>query len=220
MTSEGASSSGVSVRHGGSPKTWASEARRLSREHAGAEAWADSLKRELSDADDDDLGTFIVAIAAFSHYWHIRQVEAARQEAVRAAEEARRQEADRLALAAQEAELAREREAKQRARAIAKHKQFRIVSYVALPAGAVVAFLGLPMLGLSVWPADYVTDRDISRLHWYLPVVVGSFMISLVMTILSARVRGESYWPRVVAFFTFAVGLTTVVIWLLIIIGA
>lgn len=220
MTRESTVSGGEAVRPGGSPKTWASEARRLSRQHAGAETWAEGLKRELSDADDDDLGTFIVAIAAFSALNHARQVEAARQEAVRAAEEARRQESQRVALAAQEAELAREREAKQRARAIAKHKQFRIVSYVALPAGAVVAFLGLPMLGLSVWPADYVTDKDISRLHWYLPIVVGSFMMSLVMTILSARVRGESYWPRVVAFFTFAVGLTTVVFWLLIIIGA
>lgn len=220
MTRGGTASGGEAVRPERSPKAWASEARRLSREHAGTEVWTDSLKTRLSNADDDDLGTFIVAIAAFSHFSHARQVEAARQEATRAAEEERRQEAQRAAVAAQEAELAREREAKQRARAIAKHKQFRIVSYLALPAGATVAFLGLPLFGLSVSPADYVTENDISRLHMYLPVVVGAFTLSLVLTIVSAQARGKWYWPRIAAFFTFAIGLTTSAIWLLIIIGA
>ncbi len=220
MTGEGIASGGEAGRPGLSPKAWGSEARRLSHKYAGTEVWVDSLKTRLSDADDGDLGTFIVVIAVLSHVSHTQEVETARQEAVRAAEEERRQEAQRATIAAQEARIAREREAKQHARALAMHKQFRVVSYLALPAGAVVTFLGLPLLGLRVWPADYVTDNDVARLYMYLPVVVGAFILSLVMTIVSARVKGEWYWPRVAAFFTFAVGFIASVIWLLIIIGA
>lgn len=213
MSPESAASGGGPGLSERSLKAWPNKARRLSREHSGTEAWADNLKSKVADADEDDLGTFIVAIAAYSYPAYARQAEAARQSAARAAEEGRLRTTE-------EANVAQQRAAKQHARAIAKHKRSRAVSYLALPAGSTVVFFGLPFLGLSVSPADYVTDDDVSRLHMYLPIAVGAFALSLVMTIISARTKGKLYWPRVAAFMTFAIGLTASTIWLLIILGA
>lgn len=68
---------------------WTSEARRLARDDLGSQPWVVSMVRQVDGADDDDLGTMLVARAVLTKASSDRAAQRARQ---RAEETARREQ--------------------------------------------------------------------------------------------------------------------------------
>lgn len=92
-----------------SGQTWAVEAKRLARTDLGAQPWVHEIIRQVDSAEDDDLGTMLVAWAVPSKASAEREAELQRE---RAQQAARREEEDRRAQERRREEVRQERAAR------------------------------------------------------------------------------------------------------------